>query len=688
MDTSGGTMKKLSRAFLIFVFVLSCAASITATDAHPITFDDFIRIKRISDPQISPQGDQIAFVITAMDKDKNASNSDIWIQPAKGGEPWQLTSSPKADFNPRWSPDGKKIAFISTRKGIPQVWMIDYRGGEAYPLTDISTGTSGVIWSPQGDHLAFLSSVYPDCADDDCNRKRNEEKKKNQVKAQIFDELLFRHWNAWRDGTRSHVFVTPADGGKYRDLSPGDFDVPPISLGSSHDYTFSPDGKEMCFVRNTDPELRFGLGTNNDLFISSIEGGDIIKITENRANDNSPHYSPDGRHIAYRAMRRPGFEADRYCLMLYDRKTKHITNLTEKLDASVAEIIWSLESSDIYITFGEKGRTVLARVSITDQVVERILDNHTISSLQLFPDGKRLVFLKQGINAPSELYVFDVASKSLDPLTRINGPLLEELTMNPAEEFWFEGAEGDKVHGYLLKPPQFELDKKYPLVMLIHGGPQGAWHDNFHYRWNAQMFASPGYVVAMINFHGSTGYGQDFTDSISGDWGGRPFEDIILGLDYLLSHYDFMDKDKVGAAGASYGGYMINWIEGHTNRFTCLISHAGVFDLRSMFGGTEELWFPEWEFQGTPWTNPDQYKKWSPSFYVQNFKTPCLVIHGQYDFRLPVTQGFQLFTALQRMHVPSKLLYFPDEGHFVTKPQNAQLWWKTMHGWLAEYLKQ
>lgn len=688
MDASGGTMKKLSRDFFIFVFVLSCAASITATDARPITFDDFIRIKRISDPQISPQGDQIAFVITAMDKDKNTSNSDIWIQPAKGGKPWQLTSSPKADFNPRWSPDGKKIAFISTRKGIPQVWMIDSRGGEAYPLTDISTGASGVIWSPQGDHLAFLSSVYPDCADDDCNRKRNEEKKKSLVKAQIFDELLFRHWNAWRDSTRSHVFVTPADEGKARDLSPGDFDVPPISLGSSHDYTFSPDGKEMCFVRNTDPELRLGLGTNNDLFISSIEGGDIIKITENRANDNSPHYSPDGRYIAYRAMRRPGFEADRYCLMLYDRKTKHITNLTEKLDASVAEIIWSLESSDIYITFGEKGRTVLARVSIADQVVERILNNHTISSLQLFPSGKRLVFLKQGIHAPSELYVFDVASKSLDPLTRINGPLLEELAMNPAEEFWFEGAEGDKVHGYLLKPPQFEPDKKYPLVMLIHGGPQGAWHDNFHYRWNAQMFASPGYVVAMINFHGSTGYGQDFTDSISGDWGGRPFKDIMLGLDYLLSHYDFMDKDKVGAAGASYGGYMINWIEGHTNRFNCLISHAGVFDLRSMFGGTEELWFPEWEFQGTPWTNPDQYKKWSPSFYVQNFKTPCLVIHGQYDFRLPVTQGFQFFTALQRMHVPSKLLYFPDEGHFVTKPQNAQLWWKTMHEWLAEYLKQ
>jgi dipeptidyl aminopeptidase/acylaminoacyl peptidase len=686
MDERGGLMKKILTALFAFMIGLSCTVWITALDSRPLTFDDFIRIQRLSDPQVSPQGDKIAFVITKMDTETNTSNSDIWIQSADGGKPWQLTSSPKSDFNPRWSPDGEKIAFISTRKGTPQVWLIDSRGGEAYPLTDISTGASGVIWSPTGNHLAFISSVYPDCEDDGCNRKRNEEKEKSPVKARIFDELLFRHWNSWRENTRSHVFVIPSGGGNARDLSPGDFDVPPISLGSSNDYTFSPDGIEMCFVRNTDPELRLGLGTNNDLFISSIQDGDIIKITENRANDNSPHYSPDGRYIAYRAMKRPGFEADRYCLMLYDRKTKDIANLTEKLDASVDEIIWSGDNSNIYITFEEKGRTVLARVSINGQDSERILDGHTIGSLQISPDEKKFFLLKQSIRSPSELYSFDLASEALTQITNINDPLLADLSMNPAEEFWFDGANGDKIHGYLLKPPFFDPGKKYPLVMLIHGGPQGAWHDNFHYRWNAQMFASPGYVVAMVNFHGSTGYGQDFTDSISGDWGGKPYKDIMLSLDYLLSHYDFIDKDRVGAAGASYGGYMINWIEGHSDRFSCLISHASVFDLRSMYGGTEELWFPEWEFQGTPWTNPDQYKKWSPSFYVENFQTPCLVIHGQFDFRLPVTQGFQLFTALQRRHVPSKLLYFPDEGHFVTKPQNARLWWKAVHDWLAEYL--
>jgi dipeptidyl aminopeptidase/acylaminoacyl peptidase len=319
--------------------------------------------------------------------------------------------------------------------------------------------------------------------------------------------------------------------------------------------------------------------------------------------------------------------------------------------------------------------------------MERILEGHYISSLRLSPDGRTLVFVKQAIHHPADVFSLDLKMKKLTQLTMMNSKLLSKLTMNRAEEFWFEGAEGDKVHGFLVKPPFFNPSKKYPLLMLIHGGPQGAWSDNFHYRWNAQMFAAPGYVTAMINFHGSTGYGQSFTDSISGDWGGKPYEDIMGGLDYLLTKYDFLDKNHLAAAGGSYGGYMVNWIEGHNNRFNCLISHAGVYDLRSMHGATEELWFPEWDLKGTPWTNKEMYEKLSPSFYVNNFKTPCLVIHGQYDFRVPVTQGFQFFTSLQRMRVPSKMLYFPDEDHFVQKPQNAELWWKTVHDWFGKYLK-
>ncbi len=673
-------------ACIATVLILSSGLS-AAGQTKALTFDDFIRLKRVSDPQISPDGSLIAFVITVMDKEANRANSDIWLVPAKGGEPRQLTSSPKADHHPRWSPDGKKIAFISARGGTPQVYIIDLAGGEASPLTSLSTGASGVIWSPKGTHLAFTSSVFPDCPDDDCNKKKSGEQEKSPVKARLYDQLLYRHWNSWWDGTRSHVFIVPTEGGKPVDLTPGDYDTPPLALGGAQDFAFSPDGSEVSFVRNTDPELRLGLGTNNDIFVTPIKGGDIKQLTTNRANDNQPVYSPDGQFVAYHAMARPGFEADKYSLMLLDRKTGKTSNLTEELDYSVQDILWSPESSTIYFNAEEKGRTALFRIALKAGRPEKIMDGRFAESFVLSRDGKTIVFLGQAANHPADVYSLDLTSKKISQITDVNKDLLTSLRMNPAEEFWFEGAGKEKVQGFLVKPPSFDPAKKYPLIMLIHGGPQGAWSDNFHYRWNAEMFAAPGYVVAMINFHGSTGYGQAFTDSISGDWGGKPYQDIMLGLDYLLSNYGSIDKTRLGAAGASYGGYMIDWIEGQTNRFNCLVSHSGVYDLRSEWGSTEELWFPEWEYKGTPWTSPEQYRKWSPSSFVQNFKTPCLVVHSQNDFRVPLSQGLQFFTSLQRMKVPSKLLYFPDEDHFVQKPQNAELWWKTVLDWLASYLK-
>jgi len=679
-------MKKAMILLTTYLFVLSALPAVAQT--RPLAFDDFIKIKRVMDPQPSPDGSWIAFVITVMDKDANRGNSDIWLIPAKGGEPRPLTSSPQADMNPRWSPDGKTIAFISTRSGSPQVWIINPSGGEASQLTNLSSGASGVVWSPDGKYLAFASAVFPDCSDDDCNKKKAETREKSKVKARLYSELLIRHWNAWSDGTRSHVLVIPAEGGKIVDVTPGDYDAPPIALGGSQDYVFSPEGNELCFVRNIDPELKLGLGTNNDLFLTSASGGEIRPLTTSRANENSPRYSPDGKYIAYKAMARPGFEADKYSLMLYDRKTQKARNLTETLDHSVDEIIWARDGSALYFTAEEKGRTVLFKIGLKDLKTQKILEGHTFSSLSLLPDGKTIVFLKQAMNHPNDLYSFDLETKKLAPLTDINRDLLARLQMNGAEEFRFEGAAKDQVHGWLLKPPAFDPAKKYPLVLMIHGGPQGAWKDEFHYRWNAQMFAAPGYVVAMINFHGSTGYGQRFTDSISGDWGGKPYQDIMKGLATLHGRYPFIDSGRNAAAGASYGGYMINWIESQTDAFQCLISHSGVYDLRSMYGATEELWFPEWEFLGTPWTSPEQYAKWSASSYVKNFKTPCLVIHSQNDFRLALEQGLQFFTALRRMKVPSKFLYFPDEDHFIQKPQNAELWWKTVLDWLAEYLKK
>jgi len=679
----------MKKPVLIILGLLIAAApfSSAADVKRPITFDDFILIQRVTDPQPSPDGKWIAFVITTMDKAVNRSLSDIWIVPAQGGEPRLLTTSPAPDTQPRWSPDGKKIAFISGRSGAPQIWTIPLSGGEASQVTTLSTGASGVQWSRDGRFLAFTSSVYPDAADDAANKKKAEAAEASKVKARIFDTLFFRYWNAWSDGTRSHIFVMPSAGGTPVDVTPGDFDAPPLDLGGSPDYAFSPDGTELAFVRNVDPELKKGLGTNNDIFLVPTSGGAPRKITTNRANDNQPLYSPDGQFIAYRAMARPGYESDKESLILYERKTGATRDLTGAVDVSVGEMLWLPDSSGLYFNTDEKGRNALYRVAISGGKPEKVLDGVTFGAMSLLPGGKTLIFLKQAMNRPADICAFDPAAKTITPLTDVNKDLLAGLDMNPAEEFWFEGADKDKVHGWLVKPPAFDAKRAYPLVMLIHGGPHGPWKDEFHYRWNTQMFAARGFVVAEINFHASAGFGQRFSDAIVGDWGGRPYVDTMKGLDYLLATYPFLDKNRVGAAGASYGGYMIDWIEGHTDRFKVLVSHDGVFDLRSMYGATEELWFPEWEQLGTPWTNPEQYTKWSPSYYVKNFKTPCLVIHSERDFRVPLEQGLQLFTSLQRMNVPSKLLVFPDEDHFVSKPQNAELWWKTVLDWLTAYLK-
>jgi dipeptidyl aminopeptidase/acylaminoacyl peptidase len=675
---------KTKRALPILVLAAALSLATFAPAAQTgtlkaIAFDDFIRVQRLTDPQLSPDGTQIAFVVTVMDKAANKGLSDIWLVPARGGEPRRLTSSPASDTTPRWSPDGRTIAFISTRSGSPQVWTIDPSGGEAVQRSQVSTGAAGVVWAPAGGRLAFASSVFPDLVGDAANKKRLEEMESSKVKGRIYDHLLYRQWNTWWDGTRSHVLVMPADGGEAVDVTPGDYDTPPIDLGGPQDYVFSPDGSEIAFVRNTDPALRLALGTNNDVFLVPSGGGEIKRVTTNKADDNSPRYSPDGRFLAYLAMSRPGFEADKRSVMLYDRRAGTIVDLTGGLDYSAGDLFWSPDGSLIYFEAEDRGRSAIFRVNPATKAIERVLDGHTVGSVSISPDGGTLYFLMQAMDKPNDVWSFDLGTKSLNQVTRMNAALLAGLDLRPAEEFVYAGAGGDKVHGFLLKPPSFDAAKKYPLLMLIHGGPQGAFGDDFHYRWNAEMFAAGGYVTAMVNFHGSTGYGQAFTDSITGDWGGKPYEDILKAVAYLRKTYPFIDPHKLGAAGASYGGYMIDWLEGHTDIFDCLVSHDGVFDLRSEWGATDELWFPEWEFKGTPWT--------SPEMSVPKFKTPLLVVHSARDYRVPLDQGLQLFTSLQRMGVPSKLLFFPDEDHFISKPLNAELWWRTIHEWLAAYLK-
>jgi dipeptidyl aminopeptidase/acylaminoacyl peptidase len=669
-----------------FILLLLMAFVSIAQQKRAITFDDLIGFGRVSDPEISPDGKTVAFVVTSYNKAENTSYSNIYLIPIDGGQIRQLTTEKKSNNTPRWMPDGKSVAFVSNRDGLSQIWIVPVTGGEARKVTTISTEASGLVVSPDGKYFAFHSDVYPDLPTDSANRERNEQHEKSKVKAKIFTTLPYRVWDNWKDDKRSHVFVSDASGGQPKDLTPGDYDSPPIDIGGDVDFAFSPDGKELCFVRNTDPMV--AVSTNNDLFIVPTAGGEPKRITENKATDNQPVYSPSGKYIAYRAMVRPGFEADRYRLMLYERATGTLLNLTEEFDRSVDEVVWSPDEESLYFDADDQGYHSIYRVDVATNEVRQLTKKVYASDLRITPDGKTVVFTNQRINRPAEIYRMDVNGKNLALLSHINDEKIAQLEMNPVEDFWFTGADGTKIHGLMVTPPFFDQRKKYPMVYLIHGGPQGQWPDAISYRWCAEMFASPGYVVVMVNPRGSTGYGQKFTDEISGDWGGKVYDDLMRGVDTAVARYSFIDRDRLAAAGASYGGYMINWIEGHPNPFKCLVSHDGDFNTVSSYGTTEELWFPEWEFKGTPWTNPELFAKWSPSSYVKDFKTPMLIIHGQKDFRVDISEGFQMFTALQRMKVPSKFLYFPDEGHWVLKPQNSELWYKTVLDWIGQWIKE
>ena len=683
----------MGRRILVTFFLLSCFS--LAQSRRPFTFQDMMALQRVGEPQVSPDGRWVAFSAVKVDLKANTRTPHLWVVPMTGGEEKQLTSGPAGEDRPRWAPDGKHLAYISSQGGSSQVWVVDFDGaagnlmGESRRVTSISTEAGGELWSPDGQNILFVSSVYPECKDDACDKARADEKARSKVKASIFTRLFYRHWSSYTGGTRSHLFVVPAGGGVARDLTPGDHDAPPFQLGGSDLYAFSPDGKEVTFTSNIS-EVE-ATSTNNDLFTVPVDGGTPKKITDNPASDSTPRYSPDGKYIAYLAQVRPGYESDRFRLMLYDRATGQHRSLTENFDRWVGGFVWAPDSSRIYFVAEDKGEQPIYTVSINGGDVRR-LERGTNDDLDVTRDSKALLFTRMSVRAPNEIYAAQLANNTpvgvARQLTHLNDALLSEVEMPPLQSFWFAGSEKRRVQGFLLKPPGFDAHKKYPVKFLIHGGPQGAWHDAWSYRWNPELFAADGYVVVMINFHGSTGYGQSFIDAINANWGGRPYVDLMRGLDYVERTYPFVDKDRECALGASYGGYMINWILGHTTRFKCLVSHDGTFNTESAYGTTEELWFPEWEFKGTPWTNRAMYRRWSPHLFAANFKTPTLVVHGQLDYRLDISEGFQLFTTLQRLGVPSKMLYFPDEGHWVLKPQNSQLWYKIVNQWVDTWAKK
>ncbi len=666
------------RPFALFVLVATCSYG----QMKPFTADALWQIARISEPRLSPDGKLVAFTVERPDVAANTRPKQIYAMRVEGGTPTALTKE-GSSLRPRWMPDSSRIVFLSDRTGSMQIWSMAPDGSDPKQIIDLSGGAGGVIVSPDGKRLLFTSDVYPECADEACNKAKAEEAKKAKIQPRVYTSLLYRHWNAFAGSTRQHLLTMATSGGAAKDLTPGNGNVPPFSLGGSDDFGFSPDSNEVVYVAKMDKEQ--ATSTNSDIFVVPATGGEAKRVTYGLGADAGPEYSPDGKYIAFRSQGRAGYEADRWRLTLYERATGQSRTLTEGLDRNVDEITWSPDSTRLFYTAEDRGRTQLHTIPAAGGGSKAVIGgNSHIGDVQFTSDSKTMIYTEQSGTRPTELFRASSAGGAGVPLTKLNDDLLATYKLNPLEEFWVTGADGVRVHSFLVKPARFQPKTKYPLLMLIHGGPQSAWGESWTYRWNAQVMAGAGYVVVLPNPRGSTGYGQKFTDDIKEEWGGKPYDDLMAVTDYVAA-LPYVDGERMAAAGGSYGGYMVNWLLGQTNRFKALVSHSGVFDLRSMAGETEELWFVTWEFKGFPWDNPDLYAKQSPSYYVQDFKTPTLITHGELDYRVPVGQSMQLFTALQTKKVPSKMVLFPDEGHWILKPQNSLLWYKSVLDWVGEW---
>ncbi len=679
----------MKRLAFLSLFVL--ASLVSAYAQTQFTSRDMLTLKRPSDSRLSPDGRLVAFTIGTPDMIGNRVVSQIWVMNADGTGQRQITNAASSSSSPRWSPDGRKIAYVHAG----QIWTMEPDGDDKEQVTKISTGAGGPVWSRDGQWIAFSSEVYPECTTDECNKAEDERVDASKVKAKVTERLLFKHWNEWRDRKRTHVFVVSARGGTARDLTPGDFDSPPYGAASGVDYSFSPDGSSIVYLRN--PDKVEAISTNSDIYIQPINDGSAKNITAGmNGYDASPVYTPDGKYLLFRSQPRAGFEADRWRIMRYNPANGEIVELTRGFDEQVSEMVVSADSRTIYFTAGERGREPIFSVPVEPDFslriathVKKVVGGVYATTPNISPDGRTLIFASNSTTSPNEVMRAGADGGSVAQLTSINTSALNAFGLKKAEELEWRGALNAKIHGFVVKPANFDPAKKYPLIVLIHGGPQGAWNDSWSTRWNPQVWANQGYVVFAPNPRGSTGYGQKFVDEISLDWGGKVMTDISNGVAEVIKR-PYIDKTRIGGAGASYGGYAVNWLLGHNNdprfKYKAFLSHAGVYNLESMATATEEVWFPKWEFGGMPWDNPVQYNRWSPNKFAKNFATPTLVTHGELDFRVPYDQSLQLYTTLQLRGVESKLIMFPDEGHWILKPQNSEFWHGQVMSWFKKHL--
>ncbi len=685
-----------SRLILSLCLVLVAAAAPAQDDQkHPFSVHDMLAMDRISDPQVSPDGKWVAYTVRTTDLEANRGRTDIWISPTEGGEPRRLTTHEASDWNARWCMDGK-LFFLSTRGGSSQIWHIDPSGGEAVQMTRLALDVGEFRVVPGLRSFLVTMEVYPGLGIQG-TVDRDAELADAKTTGMTYDELMFRHWDTWEDGKRNHLFLVPGDTMEPLDLMPGlDADVPTKPWGGLEEVAVSPDGTEVVFTAKILPGSEPAWSTDYDLYAVPTDGSGALRcLTEaNQAWDTEPVFTPDGTTLAFLAMDRPGFEADRFHIKLMDWATgqlRRIDLVHEGLDLTPHGLVFSPDGKTIFCTAGYLGQTSIFRIDAVTGEARLVLKMGNNLSLNLL--GKdRLLFGRQHLQSPTELYTIKTSGGDPVQITDLNGEKLSRCLMGEPEQFTFEGWNGETVHAYVVKPYDFSEIKafagqKWPVAFLVHGGPQGSFGNDFHYRWNPQAYVGAGFATVAVDFHGSTGYGQAFTDAISGHWGDRPLEDLEKGLEAALARYPWMDARKVVAAGASYGGYMINWMHGQpfSHKFKAFVCHDGNLDERMAYFDTEELWFPEWEHGGTPWADGGDYGLHNPADHVQNWHVPTLVVHGALDYRVVDTQGLSTFTALRRQGVPARLLYFPDENHWVIKPHNSIQWHDEVMGWLRRW---